>query len=1330
MPNCRIARSADTDAPSTKRFDVFLSYAGSDRQAVAQIAERLLELRIEPWWDHWSLSPGGLWQDEIVEGLYASEACAVIIGPGGLANWSRREVDVALDRAASDRSFRVFIVLLPGAPELSRRDLAFLRTRSWVDLHGGVADRDGIENLVCAITGTPRNREGSVTPPGACPYRGLERFDEEHAEFFFGRDDDTAMVTEKLKASRFLAVLGPSGSGKSSLLRAGLVPAVRRGRLVGSETWTIAVFTPGPRPTVTLAVQLARLFPGGALQDTLDRLDEDRRTLDLAICQGLADSLPGDRVLLVVDQFEELFTVCADEAARTAFLANLLHAATVPNGRMVAVVGMRADFYHRCAAYPELRALVADWQHLVGPLDAEGMRQAVEEPARRVELEIEAGLVDTILADVGERPGTLPLLEHVLLELWGRRRGSMLTLEAYVATGGLDGALGKRADDIYAGFSSHQQQIARRILLRLIQPGEGAEDTRRQAAMSELVASSQDQPDVDAVVKTLADERLVTVGRDETSGAQVVDLVHEALIRAWPELRAWIDDERDELRAQRHLTEAATEWNRADRRAEDLYSGARVAYWIERSLEGLTDMERDFLTASRAREARDQSAARRRVRLAIAGVLAAVTSVAIVAIVGLVQVSRQRDVASRQRDVARSRELATQSDAQANSDPQLAALLSLASFRLNPSAETSGSLLRRVVQTKGVESFLGSHDKANSVALSPDGLTLASGGGDRVVLWDVTRRSRLGELTGHTASVLAVAFSPDGRTLVSAGFEGQVILWDVGERRQLGTLAGHRELVASAAFSPDGRTLATAGIPDIGKEGEVILWDVAARSQAATLTGRVGTGVAFSPDGHVLATGGRDGDVILWDVAGRTQQVTLTGQRGFVLSLAFSPDGKTLATASVEEEGLIESGQVKLWDLTERRELEGPSSGGRSVVFSPDGRTIAFQSRDKLVLWTVEKRPSGFLHDEVALTGHAALLRDIAFSPDGHTLATVGDDDQVILWDARDQLAPGSRFGDAGGVNNVSFSPDGRTLASLEFDGTRPYKVKLRDRSTGAVVAEVPDPEADGLVFFTPDGRHLALGRSDRRSVVLWNVETRTLDTTLTADNEMNAVAISPDGRTLAAAYDNDTVGLWDIATRTQATVLSADTGGVGGVAFSPDNRLLASAGLDNSVTVWDVEKRTKVATLAGHTDDVTTVAFSPDGSTLASAGFDSRVILWDVATRTRGATLSAEGLIAGLAFSPDGRMLATEESLEGIGVWDVAQRTLLGHLNSLGATSLSDFSPDAHTLASVGTHGIVLWQVDTAAWQRRLCDIVGRDLSAQEWALYLPGQSHPSLCG
>jgi CHASE3 domain sensor protein len=639
-------------ASVVQRFDVFLSHNSRDRAVVERIAQRLKQAGVEPWLDKWSLTPGGEWQRELGHGLDASLACAVFVGPHDLGAWELQELAVVLDRAARQRSFRLFPVLLPGVAEpFDPNHLPhFLRARTWVDFRRGGDDERALQDLIHAVKGVPFGPDVPVAfDDGAVPYRGLRAFREEDAPFFFGRDREIQRLVEKLKSTRFVAVLGTSGSGKSSLVRAGLVCKLRAGALGDDEHWDFCVLRPGAAPLTALAAQLAKRMPGQPMRPTLDALAQDARTLHLSVELTLADGGAGDRVVVIVDQLEEVFTLCRDETERRQFLSTLVDATSAPGGRTVVIVTLRTDFYAHCATYPEFAQLVASQQMLVGPIDAEGLLQAIEEPAHHVGLELEQGLSETILTDVGAEPGALPLLEHALLELWERRRGSMLTLEGYTQAGGVNRALGQRAEEIHNQLSRDQQQIARRVLLRLTQPGQGTDDTRRRAPRSELLPAEGDD-DVERVLRRLVDARLLTSGRDET-GKEVVDVSHEALIRGWPRLREWIDADRAGLLTHRRLTDAAHDWDALNREPAALYRGARLAAareWAVDHDEDLSRLESDFLAASHANEDSEAVAIwrrTRRVRGLATGLAALTVIVGLTLVLLTVAVTSQRDSA-------------------------------------------------------------------------------------------------------------------------------------------------------------------------------------------------------------------------------------------------------------------------------------------------------------------------------------------------------------------------------------------------------------------------------------------------------------------------------------------------------------------------------------------------------------------------------------------------------------------------------------------------------------------------------------------------------------
>ena len=767
-----------------QQFDVFLSYNSRDRPVVERIAQRLKRAGLEPWLDRWSLTPGGEWQRELGAGLDASVACAVFVGPHDLGAWELQEVAVAIDRAATQRGFRVFPVLLPGVEEPfdPNRLPHFLRARTWVDFRRGRDDGRALQDLINAVKCVPFGPDVPVArDDDVAPYRGLRVFAEEDAQFFFGRDRDVQRLVEKLKSSRFLAVLGPSGSGKSSLVRAGLVPGLRGGALANVEDWHVLVLRPGAAPLTALAAQLAKLLPERAMRATLDELTQHSSTLHLSVELALADRPPGERVLVIVDQLEEVFTLCRDESERRQLFSTLLDATSAPGGRTVVIVTMRADFYARCAAYPELAQLITAQQMLVGPMDTDGLRQAIEEPARRVGLDLEEGLSDTILNDVATEPGALPLLEHALLELWERRRGDMLTLEGYRQTGGVQGALAQRADEIFNQLSTDQQQTVRRILLRLTQPGEGTEDTRRRATRSELSPADGDDS-FDEVLGRLVNARLLTTGRNET-GRQVIDVSHEALIRGWPRLRAWIGADRAGLLIHRRLTDAAREWETVDREPGALYRGARLATareWATDHAGDLSQLEGEFLTASQAAEQRRA----RRLRALAAGLAAVTVIVAVLAVWALDQRNNAQDKraeAQREATKATSLALAASSVEPLTTRPDVSLALAFEAYRKSPRAEASSAAVRALLkaQRSRLRGVLTPNEFLTDIAFSRDGKTLASASDDHTVrLWDLATRKQLGRLTGHTGAVSAVAFSPDGKTLASASHDNTVRVWE------------------------------------------------------------------------------------------------------------------------------------------------------------------------------------------------------------------------------------------------------------------------------------------------------------------------------------------------------------------------------------------------------------------------------------------------------------------------------------------------------------------------------------------------------------------------
>jgi energy-coupling factor transporter ATP-binding protein EcfA2 len=585
-------------------YDTFLSHSSNDKPAVETLARRLKSDNIEAWLDKWHLIPGKPWQEEIEAALAACETCCVCIGPGGIGPWQNEEMRAAIGRRVAARNgFRVIPVLLPGSARPERSKLPIFLTRtSWVEFTKSIDEEQALHRLKSAIRGVaPGPGPGQAVFEGACPYRGLEVFDVEHAPFFYGRNALTEWLLDQLKArpgrpeNRFLAIIGASGSGKSSLARAGVLAELKSGKLPGSGDWPQLIIKPGSDPLESLAIKLAQ----SAADSTKIRaqLSVDPAHLHREIRFAFQDAPEGCRRVLLVDQVEEVFTLCRDAALRRAFIDNLLYAASEPVGQTIVLLTLRADFYGKCAEHEGLSAALADHQLLVAAMSESELREAIEPPAFQAGCELEPGLTDLLVQDVRDRAGALPLLQYTLKRLWERRKGNRLTIDAYYDIGGLSGALKQRADEIYNAFDESQREACQRIFLRLTEPGEGTEDTRRRARRSELGTDVN----TGLVLEALTTSRLITTGYGKPVGDSMVEISHEALIRGWPRLRSWVEANRESLRIQHRLSEATHEWRKNERDSDYLYRGGRLSQteeWAQDRRNALSADERAFVDAS------------------------------------------------------------------------------------------------------------------------------------------------------------------------------------------------------------------------------------------------------------------------------------------------------------------------------------------------------------------------------------------------------------------------------------------------------------------------------------------------------------------------------------------------------------------------------------------------------------------------------------------------------------------------------------------------------------------------------------------------------------
>jgi WD40 repeat protein/energy-coupling factor transporter ATP-binding protein EcfA2 len=1181
-----------------------------------------------------------------------------------------------------------------------------------------------------------------ATPDGICPYKGLRFFDVGDAPYFYGREALTQKLIERVQVSKgnFLAVLGVSGSGKSSLLRAGLMYQLQEERrLPGTEQWKIRIFTPGEQPLVSLATA----FLDEEITD-IERAGQLRKA-EAAIKEGatglarLIRASKSPRTVLIVDQFEEVFTPSVKANNRQQFISSLLGALKQTGDKLCLILAMRDDFLGKCAAYRELADLIQANLVMVTPMSAQELRLAIVEPATKLGRKVEVNLINAILKDLGVKvqyseaggqisepePGMLPLLEYTLEQLWQRQVLNWLKLDSYNQLGGVQKTLENLAEQAYSELSDEEQRVADQIFIKLTQLGEGTPDTRKQVTQQDLVTQSQSAELVEQVIQKLAQAKLI-VTSEQRKGQEkvaVVDVAHEALIRHWSRLRELLDNNREAIRTRDKIETAAEDWKAQHKPKEEkgkgyLLEGLRLGKaeeFLQEKIDivPLSSLAQEFIEESQKERDHIQAEKDRQRRQTILRL----TGFSIFALIlaGIAGVGWWRTIIAEKNSqlIARSQS----SEALFASNQELDALLESIragkqmkrefGIKTNTEMQILGALFQAVYGVRELNRFEGYNQPFMRASFSSNGKSIAAVSEDgSIQIWDLdgSKKATIDNKYNSGVSngdyfVSSISFSSKSNIIVSLSQDNNIKVWNF-EGQEIYSFKNQLKDTVLTSISPDGTTIAAInldGLIKVWQRDTQKLYSFQHFSDIDSL-GWV-SALSFSPDGNLIASAADD-NVKIWNFNG--QEPIILEQGWMVSSLSFSP---TSDKVILTEEG----NKVTLWSLDGEKLDSFDDFGVTGAIFSPEGSQIAtFGSNiGDIKLW---HNGNGRWEIETTLTGHSSTIHDVSFNPNNSSmLVSVSADHTVKVWDL-EGVEPAKFRTSNGTLGDISLSPDGKVIATVSADGS--LKIWNLEGSLKKNISE--EVSVFSKITFSSDGKKII--SSHRNKVQFWNIETGESKIIIEQEsprrpsqrNDFGRAIFSKNNTKIVVGKQDGTIKILSLDGREVKTL----TGGGEIVVYSPNGKILASASKDNTIKLWNTEGK-ELLPLVGSNYAITSLVFSPDSKILVAGNENGNILIFDVAGRTLKTLQGHTNSVWSLDFRPDGFIFASGSGSSAktdagiIKFWSIDGQEIKSFRTNGSTVRSLNFGSDGETLIYGDGLNVNLWNLELDYLLDKGCDWV-----------------------